>query len=54
MTKFGREDIIAAVPLGRIGLPEDIGGTACFLLSDLAQYITGSTITVDGGADMRG
>lgn len=54
MTAFGREDIIAAVPLGRIGKPEDIAGAAAYLLSDLAVYVTGSTLTVDGGADMRG
>jgi len=54
MTEFGREEIIAAVPLGRIGQPEDCAGAVCFLLSDLAAFITGSTITVDGGADMRG
>lgn len=50
----GRERIIASVPLGRIGQPEDPAGAACFLLSDLASFITGSTITVDGGFDMRG
>lgn len=51
---IGREDVINAFPLKRIGLPEDVGGATCFLLSDLAQFITGSTITVDGGMDMRG
>lgn len=54
MDKQGRDQIIAAVPLGRIGLPDDCAGAACFLLSDLAHFITGTTITVDGGADMRG
>ena len=54
MDKEGRAGIIASVPLGRIGLPDDCAGAACFLLSDLAAFITGSTITVDGGADMRG
>jgi NAD(P)-dependent dehydrogenase (short-subunit alcohol dehydrogenase family) len=51
---LGREDIVASIPLGRIGRPEDPAAAACFLLSDLAQFITGSTITVDGGFDMRG
>ena len=54
MDAEGREKIIAAIPLGRIGQPEDPASAALFLLSDLAQFITGSTITVDGGMDMRG
>jgi NAD(P)-dependent dehydrogenase (short-subunit alcohol dehydrogenase family) len=51
---LGREKVISGFPLGRIGLPEDVAGATCFLLSDLAQFITGSTITVDGGMAMRG
>lgn len=51
---LGRDEIVASIPLGRIGRPEDPAGAACFLLSPLAQFITGSTITVDGGFDMRG
>ncbi len=38
------------VPLKRVGLPEEIGNTACFLLSDDAAYMTGQVIAVDGGA----
>ena len=37
-------------PLKRIGLPEDIGGLAVFLASRAGSFITGQTITVDGGA----
>ena len=51
---IGREAIVNAFPLGRIGLPDDIAGATCFLLSDLAAFITGATLTVDGGMDMRG
>ena len=51
---LGREDVAKTFPLGRIGLPEDVAGATCFLLSDLAQFITGTTLTVDGGMDMRG
>lgn len=51
---LGRKDIINNFPLKRIGLPSDIAGATCFLLSDLACFMTGSTITVDGGMDMRG
>ena len=51
---IGREKVIRGFPLGRIGLPEDVAGATCFLLSDLAAFITGVTLTVDGGMDMRG
>lgn len=54
MDAEGRDGIIASIPLGRIGRPEDPANAALFLLSDLAEFITGSTITVDGGFDMRG
>jgi NAD(P)-dependent dehydrogenase (short-subunit alcohol dehydrogenase family) len=37
------------VPLGRLGEPADIAGPAVFLASDLARYITGVTLPVDGG-----
>jgi 3-oxoacyl-[acyl-carrier protein] reductase len=50
----GRESVAASIPLGRIGKPEDPAGAAIYLLSPLAEFITGSTITVDGGFDMRG
>jgi len=37
------------IPIGRLGTPEDIAGPAVFLASDLAQYVTGVTLPVDGG-----
>jgi NAD(P)-dependent dehydrogenase (short-subunit alcohol dehydrogenase family) len=37
------------VPLGRLGEPADIAGPAVFLASDLARYVTGVTLPVDGG-----
>ena len=37
------------IPLGRIGTPEDIAGPAVFLASDMARYITGVILPVDGG-----
>lgn len=52
--KIGREKVIAGFPLGRIGLPEDVAGATVYLLSDLAKFVTGTTLTVDGGKDMRG
>jgi NAD(P)-dependent dehydrogenase (short-subunit alcohol dehydrogenase family) len=54
LDKLGRDRLAANVPLGRIGLPEDVAGATCYLLSDLSQFVTGMTLTVDGGADMRG
>jgi 3-oxoacyl-[acyl-carrier protein] reductase len=38
-----------AVPLGRLGTPQDVAATVSFLASDDAAYITGTTIVVDGG-----
>jgi 3-oxoacyl-[acyl-carrier protein] reductase len=40
------------IPLGRIGQPEDLVGTAVFLASDAAAFITGQTIIVNGGSIM--
>jgi 3-oxoacyl-[acyl-carrier protein] reductase len=44
-----RERMLSLVPLGRFGEPADIAGCALFLCSDLASYITGQTIHVNGG-----
>lgn len=52
--KIGRDKVIAGFPLGRIGQPEDAAGATVYLLSDLAKFVTGMTLTVDGGKDMRG
>ena len=41
--------ILGRIALGRIGQPEEIGGALVFLASAAARYITGSTITIDGG-----
>jgi 3-oxoacyl-[acyl-carrier protein] reductase len=40
---------IKDIPLGRIGRPEDVGALVAFLASQAASYITGTTISVDGG-----
>jgi NAD(P)-dependent dehydrogenase (short-subunit alcohol dehydrogenase family) len=43
------EQFTQMVPLGRYGQPEDIAGAATFLASDLAGYVTGESLVVDGG-----
>jgi 3-oxoacyl-[acyl-carrier protein] reductase len=51
----GREDeAAAAYPLGRLGVPEDIGSVVAFLLSDDAAWITGQLMVVDGGVTLTG
>jgi NAD(P)-dependent dehydrogenase (short-subunit alcohol dehydrogenase family) len=49
-TKAMSERQYAAIPIGRIGVPEDIARAVTFLLSDDASYITGVVLDVDGGA----
>ena len=44
-----RETTLKKIPLGRLGTPEDIGLAVAFLASEAAGYITGQTLTVDGG-----
>ena len=45
-----RRASLEAIPLGRLGKPEEFGRAAAFLCSDAASYITGSTLYVDGGS----
>lgn len=47
------KDLSEAIPLGRVGLPEDQVGAVIFLASDESSWMTGSCITVDGGVDRR-
>lgn len=46
------EKIIAGIPVGRLGKPEEIARTVLFLVSDEAGFITGSTLSVNGGQHM--
>ena len=39
-----------SIPMGRVGEPEDVGGCALFLASDLSRFVTGTTLHPDGGA----
>ncbi|MEU8455683.1 SDR family oxidoreductase [Streptomyces griseoaurantiacus] len=46
----GREtEAAASYPLGRLGVPSDVGGAAAFLTSEQSDWITGQTLVVDGG-----
>ncbi|RMQ43425.1 hypothetical protein ALQ04_02084 [Pseudomonas cichorii] len=45
-------DIASRVPLGRLGKAADIAGAMLFLASDLAAYVTGQTLVVDGGSTL--
>jgi 3-oxoacyl-[acyl-carrier protein] reductase len=47
------KQILAQMPLSRVGLPEDIVGACLFLLSNDAAWITGQVLNVDGGQIMR-
>jgi 3-oxoacyl-[acyl-carrier protein] reductase len=47
-----KEAYLKTIPLGRLGIPEDVANTCMFLASDRASYITGQVIHVDGGMVM--
>ncbi len=47
-----KEKLLAAIPAGRLGTPEDVSAAVVFLASDQAAYITGATLHVNGGMAM--
>ena len=52
LAKPAREAMLAKIPLGRLGTPDDIAGAIGFLASDEAAYITGHVLAVNGGMYM--
>jgi L-rhamnose 1-dehydrogenase len=58
LTDINKEDLADAdkraymekrIPLGRLGQPDDLAGPIVFLASDMAKYVTGAALLVDGG-----
>ena len=48
-----RERIIAAVPVGRLGKPEEVAAAIAYLVSEAAAFITGETLSINGGQYMQ-
>jgi NAD(P)-dependent dehydrogenase (short-subunit alcohol dehydrogenase family) len=49
-----RSEILAGIPLNRLGVPDDVAGAFLFLASELSSYITGAVIDVNGGMLIHG
>jgi NAD(P)-dependent dehydrogenase (short-subunit alcohol dehydrogenase family) len=43
------QSFMTRIPMGRLGQPEDLVGPVIFLASDMARYVTGITLAVNGG-----
>ena len=43
------EERVAAIPMGRVGEPEDVANLMLYLASDESSYVTGSAFVIDGG-----
>jgi 3-oxoacyl-[acyl-carrier protein] reductase len=52
LTDVQKENLMKQIPMGRLGVPEDIAHAALFLASSLSDYVTGQVLTVDGGMVM--
>ena len=52
LTEEQKAAMLASIPLGRAGTPEDVAGAVGFLTSPAAAYVTGTTVHVNGGMFM--
>ena len=52
LPESAREVLLKLIPLARLGSPDDVASAVLFLSSDLASYITGQVVVVDGGMVM--
>jgi 3-oxoacyl-[acyl-carrier protein] reductase len=52
ITEKAQADWASAIPMGRLGAPQDVAAAVCFLASDEAAYITGQVLAVNGGMYM--
>lgn len=52
LSEAARAAMLGGVPLGRTGTPDDVAGLVVYLASDASSYLTGQTISVDGGFHM--
>jgi len=53
LTDKEKKELVASIPLGRAGRPEEIAGVALMLASDYASFVNGQTLIVDGGETIR-
>jgi len=52
LSQASLDNILSRIPLGELGLPEDVANLADFLLSSKAKYVTGQSIHIDGGLSL--
>lgn len=52
-TEDSKAETVAGIPAGRAGVPDDVAGAALWLASDLASYVTGTVIDINGGQYFR-
>ncbi|MGL4729691.1 MAG: SDR family NAD(P)-dependent oxidoreductase, partial [Bosea sp. (in: a-proteobacteria)] len=53
LTPERKADILASIPMGRLGTANEVAGCYLFLASDLSAYVTGSEIDINGGSHIH-